>query len=253
MVGLGFPSGYQFSGARGANQDGSVVVGVAQNPPGGGNLQAFRWTAGTGMVGLGFLPGYDSSYANATNADGSVVVGFNDLGGATHSARWTTSTGWQSIQDILTTHGVDLFHWTLSDASGLSADGTTIAGNGYDPSGHQQAWVARIPVNAFALLDLAGVDHSIGSMVWNGLVTNSGPNPATLFVGGDNTSTTFDGAIRDGTSPTALVKEGTGALILTDPNTFYTGATTVNGGALLVTAKAVPGRFESVGFPRAYR
>ena len=157
-----------------------------------------------------------------------------DTGGTNHAARWTTSTGIQSIQDTLTAHGVNLAGWTLLDAWSVSAEGTVITGVGLDPSGHFQSWIVHIPVNAFALLDLHGVDHSIGSLVWGGTVTNSGPNSATLTAGSDNTNTTFNGVIQDGTSTTALTKVGTGTLTLTGANT-YSGGTNINGGALAVS------------------
>jgi autotransporter-associated beta strand protein len=60
----------------------------------------------------------------------------------------------------------------------------------------------------------------------------------TLTVGGNDRTTTFDGAIRDGGfsghTRGSLTKVGTGALTLTGNNNHYTGATTVNGGALIV-------------------
>jgi autotransporter-associated beta strand protein len=54
-----------------------------------------------------------------------------------------------------------------------------------------------------------------------------------LTVGGDGRSTIFAGAIFGGTNG-SLTKEGTGTLTLTNFNNFYFGATTVNGGALIV-------------------
>jgi autotransporter-associated beta strand protein len=234
MIGLGFLPGYQFSAASGTNSDGSVVVGTAQSPPGAGNLQAFRWTAATGMVGLGFLPGQIASRAQATNADGSVIVGSSiDNGGTDHVARWTSSTGIQSVQDILTAHHVNLAGWTLLDGIDISADGTTMVGSALDPSGHFQGFRVQVPVDAFALLDLSGSNRSIGSLIWSGRVTNSGTTPATLTVGSDNSNTTFDGVIEDGVATTALAKVGIGTTILTSANT-YTGATTVDGGTLVV-------------------
>ena len=45
--------------------------------------------------------------------------------------------------------------WQLQGAFTVSADGTVISGYGINPSGNDQAFVARIPMNAFAFLDLA--------------------------------------------------------------------------------------------------
>jgi uncharacterized membrane protein len=42
------------------------------------HVEAFRWTAQTGMVGLGPVPGFSNSVAYDTSADGTVVVGTTD-------------------------------------------------------------------------------------------------------------------------------------------------------------------------------
>jgi outer membrane autotransporter protein len=76
---------------------------------------------------------------------------------------------------------------------------------------------------------------TVGSLQGSGNVFLGGN---TLTVGGNNQSTTFDGAIRDGGdvggNGGSLTKVGKGALTLTSFNNTYTGATTVNGGALIV-------------------
>ena len=56
---------------------------------------------------------------------------------------------------------------------------------------------------------------------------------ATLTTGGLNTSTTFSGNLVDGTGMLGLTKTGTGTLTLTGAGNTYTGATTVNAGAML--------------------
>src|SRR5689334_4676153 len=49
------------SSADAVSADGSTVVGTSSSDR--SDLEAFRWTAATGMVGLGFLPGGDRSFA----------------------------------------------------------------------------------------------------------------------------------------------------------------------------------------------
>ena len=90
-----------------------------------------------------------------------------------------------------------------------------------------------------ANLDLAGLDQIVGSLSGAGTVTNSSvSSPATLTAGGDNSSTTFSGIIQDGASAMAFTKIGTGILTFTGSNT-YSGATTVDAGALAVNGSIV--------------
>jgi probable HAF family extracellular repeat protein len=141
MTGLGFLSGGESSTATGINSDGGVVVGYSWYGNSSNN-QAFRWVNGS-MAGLGFLPGGNQSFANAVNADASVVVGQSN-----GAFRWTPTDGMQSIAALLTAAGVNFAGWSLSQATGVSADGTVIVGNGNDPSGHAQGWIARLPLPA---------------------------------------------------------------------------------------------------------
>jgi|GEM_PF-1123679 len=74
-----------------------------------------------------------------------------------------------------------------------------------------------------------------GSGTLTGSQTTTSGNTTTYSVGALNTSTTFSGKFIDPNSPntnTALVKVGSGTLTLSG-NSPYTGATTVNAGALL--------------------
>jgi autotransporter-associated beta strand protein/probable HAF family extracellular repeat protein len=247
MTGLGFLPGMDHSIATAVNANGSVIVGNSYtfSTTGGVNPnEAFRWTNSTGMVGLGYLPGGVVSIATGVSADGSVVVGQSFIGDDNQAFRWTQSLGMQSIAGILSANG-DSVGMQLNFASGVSADGITIVGSGTVAFGDLGAWVARIPINAFALLDMQGVDHALGSLVWGGTVTNSGSNLATLSVGSDNTSTAFKGTIKDGTGQTALTKVGTGTTALTGANT-YTGATSINAGVLEVDGSIASSSLTSV-------
>jgi probable HAF family extracellular repeat protein len=147
MTGLGFLPGDIASVAAGVNADGTVVVGDSGTPR--GQTQAFRWTAETGMVGLGFLPGGTTSNATGVNADGKVVVGAAlDASGAEQAFRWTARTRMQSVLTLLQAAKADvnLFSgWQLRSANGVSADGTVITGDGVDPLGQSQGWIARLP------------------------------------------------------------------------------------------------------------
>ena len=148
MVGLGDLPGGSFSSiANGISADGSVVVGRGASASG---TEAFRWTSGGGMVGLGDLPGGSfSSIANGVSADGSVVVGLsNSASGLNEAFLWDATNGMRSLQTVLSTDfglGASLLGWTLTEAHGISADGLTIVGYGFDPDGgNEQAWVADL-------------------------------------------------------------------------------------------------------------
>jgi uncharacterized membrane protein len=124
-------------------------------------MEAFRWTSAAGMTGLGDLPGGDF-YSKATDisADGSVVVGYGTSDLVSYSGweafYWTADNGMQNLKDVLTNCGLDLTGWRLQAASGVSADGLTIAGNGINPQGYDEAWIATVPEPATIAMLLIG-------------------------------------------------------------------------------------------------
>jgi probable HAF family extracellular repeat protein len=134
MSGLGYLPGNNTSRAMGTNADGSVVVGdsglICCNVGGtGANLQAFRWTATSGMVGLGFLPGRNMSFANGVSADGSVVVGTsgtitgtitNPMTTSLQAFRWMAGSGMVGLGFLPGDNA--------SQAMGVSADGKVVVG-----------------------------------------------------------------------------------------------------------------------------
>jgi probable HAF family extracellular repeat protein len=151
MKGLGdLPTGQFFSEANATSQDGSVVVGYGMTAT---RQEAFRWTAQTGMDGLGdFVGGGNHSVANALSADGSIIVGHGSIGPDWESFIWDERERMRKIKDILVDAGLNLTGWTLAEASGISADGMTVVGWGYDPSGNIEGWVATLPEPATLLL-----------------------------------------------------------------------------------------------------
>jgi probable HAF family extracellular repeat protein len=160
MVGLSaLPGGAFFSSEAAAlSADGSTIVG--ESTSGLGSIkEAFRWTSGTGMVGLGGLPVTTSSpfsRAFGVSGDGSIVVGISgdDDDGIT-AFIWDESHGMRKLKDVVRT---ELFlDYPLTAAYAISADGTTIVGQG----GGGQAWLLHIPEPASLPL-LAG---ALGSLL----------------------------------------------------------------------------------------
>ena len=145
MVALGdLPGGRDRSRALATSADGNVVVGWSSSARSFNN-EVFLWTDFNGMVGLGDLPGgILDSIAYDVSADGGVVVGAG-VGSEGHEAfRWTPTGGMESIKAILMEGGIDLEGWQLTDATGISADGSTVTGRGVSPDGQTQAWVADL-------------------------------------------------------------------------------------------------------------
>jgi len=144
MVGLGVLAGGSLgSFASGVSGDGSVVVGQSHSASG---WEAFRWTQAGGIVGLGDLDGgsFDSA-AWGVSGDGSVVVGYGSSDAGQEAIIWDSGHGMRSLQLVLTgDYGLDLTGWTLTRATGISADGTVIVGEGWH-NGDSEAWQAIIP------------------------------------------------------------------------------------------------------------
>jgi probable HAF family extracellular repeat protein len=140
MVGLGdLPGGPFESGATAISADGRVIVGEAASST---TFEAFRWTQPGGMTALGALP-FGSSIALAVSRDGSVIVGRGSTQQAVDRALIWNAHGIRDLQDLLEQDlGLDLTGWTLEEATGISGDGRTIVGNGINPSGDPEGWMA---------------------------------------------------------------------------------------------------------------
>ena len=88
----------------------------------------------------------------------------------------------------------------------------------------------RLAVSAGAVLDLNGASQTVAGLSGSGWVMNSSTTNATFTFGSDNASTSFSGIVE---GPVSLVKAGSGTMTLSGAN-LYTGATTVEGGTLLL-------------------
>ncbi|MCA9280382.1 MAG: PEP-CTERM sorting domain-containing protein [Phycisphaeraceae bacterium] len=143
--------------ARDVTPDGTIIVGTLEYTFG---RFATMWTPG-GMVSLGDLPGGDDdSGAVGVSADGTAVIGSSSTGpGVYEPFYWTESLGMVKLKDHLIGLGViGLEDWTLTAANGISDDGLTIAGNGINPLGQFEGWVAHIPApSSCMVLAIGGV------------------------------------------------------------------------------------------------
>ena len=84
------------------------------------------------------------------SADGKVVVGLSQADWEDNSAPrrafvWTKADGMQSLRDVLIANGVaGLDNWELREATSISADGVWVVGQGINPSGDREAFLANI-------------------------------------------------------------------------------------------------------------
>ncbi|MBL9032688.1 MAG: PEP-CTERM sorting domain-containing protein [Phycisphaerae bacterium] len=128
----------QDSIAYAANADGWVIVGESAQ-------RAFRWTKAGTMQAIG---GPGLSAANAVNASGDVVVGTRYNFQTYRATIWTPTTGSLDIEAVLLAFAVMPDGWTLTDATGVSADGLTIVGVGRHDDGttsRTEGWVVTLP------------------------------------------------------------------------------------------------------------
>jgi probable HAF family extracellular repeat protein len=140
IEGLGDLAGGPFlSVANGASANGCVVVGYSDSDV-GPEYEAFHWTQGSAMHGLGDLPeGSFYSEGRAVSADGSVVVGFGHSADGMEAFIWKDLNGngqvdvGEEMQGLGDLPGGDHYSW----ATGVSSDGTVVAGRAYSASGHE--------------------------------------------------------------------------------------------------------------------
>jgi uncharacterized membrane protein len=137
------------------SDDGNVIVGSSRSLESGNGMQACMWVGGGKPQGLGDLSGGAfQSMALAVSGDGTTVVGRAYVDGpcgpfgcpsAPRAFVWSTTSGMQSVQSALEGAGVSLPGWTLTEATGVSRDGSVVVGTGTNPSGSIEGWMAVIP------------------------------------------------------------------------------------------------------------
>jgi probable HAF family extracellular repeat protein len=254
MVGLGDLTGGSFSSfAFAASADGSVVVGLGDSALG---LEAFRWTSGGGMVGLGDLAGGAfSSRSIAVSADGSVIVGQGTTTSGNEAIIWDAVNGMRNLKSVLLPSvGAALNGWTLTFATGISADGRTVVGQGINPSGVGEAWLAYLPAFITWFPEASGSWDS--SLSWSGpflpgptdavsidppaTVTVTGPSSNTvisdLTIGGDGSNRAtlrLDGATAGDIKVTFVLGiQSDGELVLANGRSISAQSQVINTGVI---------------------
>lgn len=151
MMGLGdLPGGDASSAAIDVSADGSVIVGWGSTSVG---TAAVYWEEDV-IHPLGSLPGLPRSAAQAISADGSIIVGgsWRVAGTDNQVYLWTEEDGMRSLYEILSVdYELDLTGWQLKAAHDISDDGRTIVGQGTNPQGDLEGWVAVLPADTLAV------------------------------------------------------------------------------------------------------
>jgi uncharacterized membrane protein len=135
------------SAARAIASDGRTIVGRVAPFGSGARHIAALWRDGD-LTTLGAIPGTFQSDAWDVSGDGSVVVGFAgvSLFQGKRAVIWDESSGMRDLkQELEGVHGLDLGEWSLEVATGISADGTIIVGNGSPRVGRMGSWIAVLP------------------------------------------------------------------------------------------------------------
>ena len=129
-------AGLSLSVARDISGDGKMILGQKAGI-------ATYWTAETGLVSIGDLEGgTTNSIGLAANYAGSIIVGSGTSGAGTEAIIWDPTNGIRTVRSVLEGQGIDLSGWILTEATGVSSNGTVIVGNGTNSNGKAEAWIA---------------------------------------------------------------------------------------------------------------
>ena len=143
------PGGATFSRAYGISNDGQVVVGEGTSDSG---TEAFRWTPAGAMSSLGDLAGGAvNSIADSLTSDGQLIVGYGTSAAGQEAVLWDAGLAIHRVADVLAAGNVVIpIGWVLTECTAITINGNivTICGNGTNPQGFNEAWIARFSLAA---------------------------------------------------------------------------------------------------------
>ena len=122
----------------GMSQDGRWLVGSSLDM-----TTPVVWSESGGLRTLEVPPGTTAASARYISPDGRTILGSVNA----EPWIWLGSDPPQRLDAWLELeHGIVLGGWSLTGVAGISNDGRFIAGNGTNPSGQSEAWIADIPL-----------------------------------------------------------------------------------------------------------
>jgi hypothetical protein len=156
------------------------VVGVNYGADYPASNSAYRQNPNGSFTEIPTAPSFPDQWEPARiSEDGKTVVGMigNPWWGSI-PAFWNEGTGTQDLQLFLIAQGLDeLYFWYLTQLNDVSADGTVMAGTGYDPDFNQQGiivdlkkmWVCHAPSGHPENARTLGVEFgSVGNHIAHG-------------------------------------------------------------------------------------
>ncbi len=141
---------FKIGRATAISPDGAYIIGASSSTAAGPEgVEGFMYSMPSGpMTGLGPATGGRQTYPTAVCRHAEVIVGSLVMPVAPYTQTafiWTPAAGLRELRQVLATdYSIDMQGWTLTEATGISGDGSVIVGNGVGPHG-EEAWLATLP------------------------------------------------------------------------------------------------------------
>lgn len=166
---------------------------------------------------------------NGFTKTGTGVLRF--VGATTNTLSGTITIG-EGLLELARSAGVNAISGDLIIGDGTGTDTVRLI------NADQISDNSIVTLNTGGVLDLNGLNESLGALSGTGMVTSGAAGSVTLTVGAGGQSASFAGTIENGSGTLSLVKTGTGTQTLATTQA-YTGLTTINDGTLALGASDV--------------